>query len=124
MLALFCIARSASGRVKLRSCTLARFIIQITIPMKWLSVTLLLILLALQYRLWIGDGSVAHVVRLDRELQRQSAANERLQERNRILAIEVEDLKEGLNSVEERAREEMGMIKDGETFYMLIEANP
>lgn len=92
--------------------------------MKWLSVTLLLILLALQYRLWIGDGSVAHVVRLDRELQRQSAANERLQERNRILAIEVEDLKEGLNSVEERAREEMGMIKDGETFYMLIEANP
>ena len=97
---------------------------QITIPMKWLSVTLLLILLALQYRLWIGDGSVAHVVRLDRELQRQSAANERLQERNRILAIEVEDLKEGLNSVEERAREEMGMIKDGETFYMLIETTP
>lgn len=92
--------------------------------MKWLSVTLLLILLVLQYRLWIGDGSVAHVVRLDRELQRQSAANERLQERNRILAIEVEDLKEGLNSVEERAREEMGMIKDGETFYMLIETTP
>lgn len=92
--------------------------------MKWLSVTLLLILLVLQYRLWVGDGSVAHVVRLDRELQRQSAANERLQERNRILAIEVEDLKEGLNSVEERAREEMGMIKDGETFYMLIETTP
>lgn len=92
--------------------------------MKWLSVILLLILLVLQYRLWIGDGSIAHVVRLDRELQRQNAANERLQERNRILAIEVEDLKEGLNSVEERAREEMGMIKNGETFYMLIETNP
>lgn len=123
-MALFCIAQVASGRAKLRSCTLTRFLIQITIPMKWLSVILLLILLVLQYRLWIGDGSIAHVVRLDRELQRQNAANERLQERNRILAIEVEDLKEGLNSVEERAREEMGMIKNGETFYMLIETNP
>lgn len=123
-MALFCFPWGASGRPKLRSCTLARFIIQITIPMKWLSVTLLLILLVLQYRLWVGDGSVAHMVRLDRELQRQSAANERLQERNRILALEVEDLKEGLNSIEERAREEMGMIKEGETFYMLIEANP
>jgi cell division protein FtsB len=95
-----------------------------TILMKWIAATLLLIFLALQYRLWVGDGSVADMVRLDRELQRQNAANERLQERNRILAIEVEDLKEGLNSVEERAREDMGMIKEGETFYMLIEANP
>ncbi|MDQ2075404.1 cell division protein FtsB [Marinimicrobium sp. ABcell2] len=91
--------------------------------MKWISVTLLLIFLALQYRLWVGDGSVADLVRLDRELQRQNAANERLQERNRVLAIEVDDLKDGLNSVEERAREDMGMIKEGETFYMLIEPN-
>lgn len=89
--------------------------------MKWLLLTLLAFLLALQYRLWVGDGSVAHLARLERAIETQSAANDRLQERNRVLAIEVEDLKTGLNSVEERAREDMGMIKEGETFFMLIQ---
>lgn len=89
--------------------------------MKWLFLLLLSIFIVLQYRLWIADGSLADVVRLEREVEQQRTANERLAQRNKILAIEVDDLKNGLNSVEERAREDMGMIKEGETFYMLIE---
>lgn len=89
--------------------------------MKWLLLILLSIFAILQYRLWVSEGSLADVVRLEREVEKQKAANERLQERNRVLAIEVEELKTGLDSVEERARQDMGMVKEGETFYMLIE---
>lgn len=89
--------------------------------MKWLLLVLLSIFLVLQYRLWVSEGSLADVVRLEREVDKQKAANDRLLERNRVLAIEVEELKNGLDSVEERARQDMGMIKEGETFYMLVE---
>jgi len=89
--------------------------------MKWILALLVTILIALQYRLWVGEGSWADVTRLEREVREQERANEQLQRRNRNLAIEVEALKEGLDSVEERAREDLGMIKDGETFYMIIE---
>lgn len=85
---------------------------------------LLLILLGLQYSLWIGEGSVSHVVRLKYDIDTQQQENTRLTERNRILALEVESLKRGLDSVEERAREDMGMIKPGETFYMVIDPDP
>ncbi len=89
--------------------------------MKWLLFILLSLFVALQYRLWVSEGSLADVVRLEREVDKQKAANESLQERNRVLAIEVEALKNGQDSVEERARQDMGMIKEGETFYMLVE---
>ena len=89
--------------------------------MKWLLVILLVLLLALQYRLWIAEGSWAHVARLDRDIAEQEQTNKRLRERNRQLATEVEALKEGLEGIEARAREDLGMIKEGETFYMMIE---
>lgn len=89
--------------------------------MKWLALTLLLLLLALQYRLWVGDGSLAHVVRLQHEVEKQGLENDSLQQRNDILAAEVKALKSGLDAVEERAREDLGMIKPGETFFMLVE---
>lgn len=89
--------------------------------MKWILALLVAILIALQYRLWVGEGSWADVTRLEREVRQQERANEQLQRRNRALAIEVDALKDGLDSVEERAREDLGMIKDGETFYMIIE---
>lgn len=89
--------------------------------MKWL-ITLLLILLAgLQYRLWVGEGSLAHIAELDQKISLQRAENERLREQNRVLAVEVNELKSGLEGVEERARKELGMIKEGETFYMVVE---
>ncbi|NHO63988.1 cell division protein FtsB [Aestuariicella hydrocarbonica] len=89
--------------------------------MKWLIPILLILLAGLQYRLWVGEGSLADVVRLNEEIQTQAVENEKLRERNRILAAEVGGLKSGLDAVEERAREDLGMIKPGETFFMVVE---
>lgn len=89
--------------------------------MKWLIAALVITLLFLQYRLWVGEGSIAEVVELQREIEQQQAEIERLRERNRILALEVRELKTGVNTIEERARSEMGMIKEGETFYMVVD---
>lgn len=89
--------------------------------MKWMLGILIILLAGLQYRLWISEGSLADVKRLEREITIQQADNSRLRERNRILAVEVEDLKTGLDSVEERARNDIGMIKKDETFFMILE---
>jgi len=89
--------------------------------MKWLILTLSVLLLGLQYRLWVGEGSLADVVRLSDGIEVQVQENDRLRERNRILAAEVDGLKSGLDAVEERAREDLGMIKPGETFFMVVE---
>ncbi len=89
--------------------------------MKWFTVTLLIVLALLQYRLWVGEGSLAHIARLEADIKQQRAENERLLDRNKVLAIEVDALKNGSDSVEERAREDMGMIRKGETFYMVVE---
>ncbi|UTF60134.1 septum formation initiator family protein [Gilvimarinus sp. DA14] len=86
--------------------------------MKWLLAVLIAVFLTLQYRLWVGEGSYAHRARLVQEIERQQIENERLRDRNRVLAVEVENLKNGLDVIEERARSDMGMIKEGETFFM------
>lgn len=85
-------------------------------------IAILIVLLAgLQYRLWIGEGSLAHRVELEKKIDQQQANNEVLKERNRVLSLEVEALKTGLDAVEEKAREQMGMIKKGETFFMIVD---
>ena len=87
----------------------------------WLFVVLILLLAGLQYRLWVGDGSLAQVTDLQRQIAEQQGENERLLERNRILEAEVLELKQGMETVEERARHEPGMVKEGETLYQLAE---
>ena len=89
--------------------------------MKILIIILILLLVWLQYRLWVGDGSLAEVWRLNRAVEAQRAQNEGLRERNMALDAEVLDLKQGLDSIEERAREELGMVRKGETFYQVVE---
>ncbi len=89
--------------------------------MKWLIAILLVLLVGLQYRLWVSEGSLAHRAELQKKIEQQQAENNRLRERNNVLAIEVEELKSGLDSIEERAREQMGMIKKDETFIMIVE---
>jgi cell division protein FtsB len=89
--------------------------------MRWLIWLLVVLFVLLQYKLWVGDGSLAEVWDLYRQTELQKQENQRLQERNQALEAEVEDLKQGLDSIEERAREELGMIKDDETFYQIIE---
>lgn len=87
----------------------------------WLVLLLVLILVGLQYRLWVGEGSLAQMTDLNRQIAEQKAENERLQERNRILEAEVVELKKGMETVEERARHELGMVKEGETLFQLAE---
>ena len=89
--------------------------------MRWILTLLIVFFIGLQYRLWFGQGSWEQIVSLERELEEQDLINERLRDRNEVLENEVRDLKSGLESVEERARSELGLIKDGETYYLLID---
>jgi cell division protein FtsB len=89
--------------------------------MRWLVWLLVVLFVLLQYKLWVGDGSLAEVWDLYQQVEMQKQENQRLHERNQALDAEVQDLKQGLDSIEERAREELGMIKDSETFYQIIE---
>ena len=89
--------------------------------MRYLFLALLVLLLLLQFRLWVGEGSFAEVLNLRQDVEEQQAENTRLRERNEALDAEVKDLKQGLDAIEERAREELGMIKEDEVFYQIIE---
>jgi cell division protein FtsB len=81
---------------------------------------LILLLISLQYRIWFGDGSLSEVVQLSRELNIQKEKLKLLEDRNRILEAQVLDLQNGLDAFEEKARNDLGMIKEGETFIQLI----
>jgi len=88
--------------------------------MKILIGVLIVILIGLQYKLWFGDGSLSEVVQLSRELEIQKEKLRLLEERNKILEAQVLDLQNGLDAFEEKARNDLGMIKEGETFIQLI----
>ena len=75
----------------------------------------------LQYRLWIGQGSFAHVNDLSEKVELRAAENDSRRQRNAILKAEILDLKQGLEAVEDIARSELGLIKKGETFFLLVE---
>jgi cell division protein FtsB len=87
--------------------------------MNTLSFVLAGLLLALQYPLWIGKGSWMKVRELDRSLAEQREGNARLKARNDALDAEVRDLKTGFEAIEERARAELGMVKQDEVFFQL-----
>ncbi|MBL7000997.1 MAG: septum formation initiator family protein [Gammaproteobacteria bacterium] len=76
--------------------------------------------MGLQYRLWFGDGSLSEVVQLSRELEIQKQKLQQLEERNRVLEAQVLDLQNGLDAFEEKARNDLGMIKKGETFFQIV----
>jgi len=88
--------------------------------MKILIGVLIVLFIGLQYKLWLGDGSLSEVVQLSRELETQKLKLRELEERNRILEAQVVDLQNGLDAFEEKARNDLGMIKQGETFIQLI----
>lgn len=88
--------------------------------MRWLIGTLLLLFLGLQYRLWWGEGGVGERARLEGQVEAQQLRNGELEARNRLLADEVELLKSGIG-VEERARRDLGLVGEGEVFYLLLE---
>lgn len=92
--------------------------------MRALSLLLAVLILLLQYPLWLGKGSWLRVWDLERQIAAQQAANEALALRNAKLAAEVNDLKQGYDAIEERARYDLGMIRHNEIFFQVIEAKP
>ncbi len=89
--------------------------------MKVLIAILIFLLLILQYKLWFGDGNMRELWQLQSRIEEQKTENQKLRDRNLALEAEVKDLKQGLEAIEERARNELGMIKKDETFYQIIE---
>jgi cell division protein FtsB len=89
--------------------------------MKLLGLFLVLLLVTLQLTLWFGDDSLAEVWQLRQQINAQKEENKQLQERNAALEAEVQDLKQGLAAIEERARNELGMVKKDETFFQVVE---
>lgn len=88
--------------------------------MRILLAILLLVLIALQLKLWLGEGGYRDARRLQERVAEQASENELLAQRNRELQAEVEDLRRGLQAVEERARSELGMVKEGEEFFQVV----
>lgn len=89
--------------------------------MRILVAILILFLILLQYDLWVGEGSLATVHLLNQAIEKEKLENQQLKERNATLEAEVLDLKQGLEAIEERARSEMGMVKEGETYIQVID---
>ncbi len=89
--------------------------------MKALIVLLVLLLALVQFRLWVGEESLAEVWRLRQAIELQSSENVLFKSRNQRLEAEVRDLKNGLEAVEERARLELGMIRKDEIYFQIVE---
>ena len=89
--------------------------------MRWLSIALVALVVLLQYPLWIGKGGWLRVWDVDHQLQEQKDANRKLELRNAGLDAEVRDLKQGYDAIEERARFELGMIRQDEVFVQIPE---
>ena len=92
--------------------------------MKWLAGALLVVVLLLQYRLWLSGDGVHELTRLSAAVERQKAENAEAAARNEQLVAEVADLKAGMAAIEERARSELGMIGRNETFYQVVPVRP
>ncbi|GAB3553466.1 cell division protein FtsB [Noviherbaspirillum agri] len=91
--------------------------------MRLITLSLAVLLLLIQYPLWLGKGGWLRVWDLDNQVAAAQKKNDELRARNAMLNSEVHDLREGTDAVEERARYELGMIKDGEIFVQVLESN-
>ncbi len=89
--------------------------------LRYVALLLLILLLALEVKLWTGDWSLREVWRLRQRVAEQKQENQKLKQRNEALSAEVQDLKNGNEAIEERARSELGLVKPDETFYHVVE---
>lgn len=90
--------------------------------LKWLALVLIALLIALQVKLWTGDGGMRDLHAIRARVAEQQAANVKLKQRNDALQADVDDLKHGQDAVEARARSQLGLIKPGEVFYQVVTA--
>lgn len=88
--------------------------------MRWYVAVLAALVLLLQYRIWLSPDGAREVLQMKSAVAARAADNQRLVERNRQLAAEVRDLKQGFEAVEERARSELGLIAANETYYQVV----
>ncbi|MDH3342765.1 MAG: cell division protein FtsB [Gammaproteobacteria bacterium] len=88
--------------------------------MKKIIALLLVLLVLLQYKIWLGDGGIPEILQLQTEVEDVQVRVDKLKERNQALDAEVQDLKKGLDAIEERARSELGMIGQDEVYYQVI----
>jgi len=88
------------------------------VSLRLLLIGLIALLVVLQIRLWFSEDGYREVVRLEDEVAVQQHQNQQLAERNARLEAEVEDLKSGFSAVEERARADLGMVEDDESFFL------
>jgi len=89
--------------------------------LRWIALVLILVLIGLQLKLWSGNGSMHEVDSLRVAVKKQTDENVKLVQRNQALGADVLDLKHGDQAVEARARNELGLIKQGETFYQVVD---
>lgn len=92
--------------------------------MRVLTLSLAVLIALIQYPLWLGKGSWLRVWEVDHQIRAQQETNRQLQARNNSLEAEVRDLKVGLEAVEERARSELGMIRQDEIFFQILDTAP
>jgi len=91
--------------------------------MRLLVALLLVVVGCLQYRLWYGSHSIQHYLKQQEELKSYQASNVELKKRNKVLQADVADLQSGMDSIEERARNELGLIRQDEYFFRLVQGN-
>lgn len=92
--------------------------------LRWVALILIVLLIALQLKLWLGEGGMRDLHALRARIAAQDAENAKLKQRNQALSAEVQDLKHGQQAVEARARSELGLIKPGERFYQVVTPQP
>lgn len=92
--------------------------------LRWVALILIILLIALQLKLWMGEGGMRDLHALRARIDTQDAENAKLKQRNQALSAEVQDLKHGQQAIEARARSELGLIKPGETFYQVVTPAP
>ncbi len=92
--------------------------------MRWPTLVLVVLIVLLQFPLWFGKGGWLRVWEVDRQLQAQREVNQKLEQRNAGLDAEVRDLKSGYDAIEERARFELGLIKQDEVFIQVPQKQP
>jgi len=92
--------------------------------MRIITLMLVIVLILLQFKLWLGEGGYTEVNRLEARVEAQRQQNDQLLQRNAELQAEVEDLRDRLDAVEERARNELGLIKPDEKFYQVVPPPP
>ena len=92
--------------------------------MRWVTLILVALILLLQYPLWLGKGGWLKVWDINQQVKAQQQANLKASERNAVLEAEVRDLKQGTDAIEERARTDLGMVKQNEIFFQVIDNVP